>query len=299
MIPVWAVTTVTLLYVVVLFAVAYYADLRRKSGQSIISNSYIYSLSLAVYFTSWTYYGSVGRAATSGLDFLPIYLGPTLIAFSWWFLLRKMVRISKEQNIVSIADFISSRYGKSALLGAVVTLFAVLGIMPYLALQLKAVAFTFDLLTAHTEHPTGALFALSWLPDFIDTAFVVALLLGIFGVLFGARHLDASERHEGLVAAVAVESLVKLVAFCTVGIFVTYGLFAGFPPVFPMLQSHEEIVLRDAGLEDGFRVLAESGAGLVEAIVHRRRPLYGVQFHPERSGELGVKLLANFLRMIQ
>ncbi|MEJ2698311.1 MAG: hypothetical protein P8Z70_01425 [Desulfuromonadales bacterium] len=130
MIPFWVVATISLLYFVLLFAVAYYADRKRAAGQSIISNPTIYSLSLAVYATSWTFYGSVGRAATIGLDFLPVYLGPTLLAFSWWFLLRKMVRVSKEHNIGSIADFISSRYGKSESLGAIVTVFAVIGIMP-------------------------------------------------------------------------------------------------------------------------------------------------------------------------
>jgi Na+/proline symporter len=151
MIPVSIVALTSLLYFALLFAVAYYADKKREAGRSIISNPHIYSLSLAVYCTSWTYYGSVGRAATVGLDFLAIYLGPTLIAFSWWLLLRKMVRVSKEQNIVSIADFISSRYGKSASLGAIVTIFAVVGMTPYIALQLKAVSHTFDLLVAPPE----------------------------------------------------------------------------------------------------------------------------------------------------
>lgn len=233
MIPVEIITIISLLYFGLLFSVAYYADKKRQEGNSIISNANIYSLSLAVYLTSWTFYGSVGRAATNGLDFLPVYLGPTLIAFSWCFLLRKMVRISKEHNIVSIADFISSRYGKSPLLGAIVTIFAVLGIMPYIALQLKAVATTFDLIAA----PQSALSShiqqmLPGVPPFIDTAFVVAMFLALFGVLFGARHLDASERHEGLVAAIALESLIKLIAFVAVGIFVTYGLFDGFTDIF-------------------------------------------------------------------
>ncbi|AJF06935.1 sodium:solute symporter family transporter [Geoalkalibacter subterraneus] len=232
MIPIQTVALITLTYFALLFFVAYYADKRRQAGRSIISNSHIYSLSLAVYVTTWTFYGSVGRAATSGLDFLPVYLGPTLIAFTWWFLLRKMVRVSKEQNIVSIADFISSRYGKSSILGAIVTLFAVVGIMPYIALQLKAVARTFEILTTPADGTPveGAL--LATLPPYIDTAFIVAVVLALFGVLFGARRLDAAERHEGLVAAIALESLVKIIAFMAVGIFVTYGLFDGFGDIF-------------------------------------------------------------------
>ncbi len=227
------VAVISIIYFAMLFGVAYYADARRKAGHSLINNPYIYSLSLAVYCTSWTYYGSVGRAATSGLDFLPIYLGPTLIAFTWWFLLRKMVRVSKEQNIVSIADFISSRYDRSPWIGALVTLIAVLGIMPYIALQLKAVARTFDLLVSPTTvAEVGLQDLFPVLPTYVDTAFMMALVLSLFGILFGARHLDASERHEGLVAAVAFESIVKLVAFFTVGMFVTFGLFDGFGDIF-------------------------------------------------------------------
>ena len=233
MIPFSIVATLTLLYFGVLFAVAWYADERSQAGRSLIDNPNVYSFSLAVYCTSWTFYGSVGRAATSGIDFLAIYLGPTLMAFTWWFLLRRMVRISKEQNIASIADFISSRYGKSAVLGAVVTIFAVLGILPYIALQLKAVARTFELLTLPpTALAHGVRHYLPTIPEPIDTAFIAAVLLAVFGILFGARHLDATQRHEGLVAAVALESLLKIVAFLMVGVFVTYGLFDGFADVF-------------------------------------------------------------------
>ncbi len=223
---------VSLIYFALLFIVAYYADRRRQQGRSLLSNSYIYSLSIAVYCTSWTFYGSVGRAATSGLEFLPVYIGPTLIAFTWWFLLRKMIRISKQQNIVSIADFLSSRYDRSAILGAIVTLFAIFGIMPYIALQLKAIAFTLDLVSTPLDPVLGFHAFAPKLPPYVDTAFIVTLVLGLFGVLFGARHLDSSERHEGLVAAVALESLVKLVAFLAVGIFVTYGMFDGFSDIF-------------------------------------------------------------------
>ncbi|MCD6187660.1 MAG: SpoIIE family protein phosphatase [Desulfuromusa sp.] len=224
---------VSLGYFALLFLVALYAEKCRKTGSCLLKNSHVYSLSLAVYCTSWTFYGSVGKAATSGLEFLPIYLGPTLIAFTWWFLLRKMVRISKQQNITSIADFLSSRYDRSTLLGAIVTLFAVFGITPYIALQLKAISKTLDILSAPlTAHGTGLYDYATKLPGNIDTAFLVAVLLAIFGMLFGARSLDASEKHEGLVVAVAFESLVKLIAFLAVGIFVTYGLFDGFIDIF-------------------------------------------------------------------
>ncbi|MGK2943272.1 MAG: SpoIIE family protein phosphatase [Desulfuromonadales bacterium] len=232
MISVTTVILTSVLYFGILFGVAYYADRQRERGHSLVDNPSVYSLSLAVYCTSWTFYGSVGRAATNGIDFLAIYLGPTLIAFSWWFLLRKMVRISKELNITSIADFISSRYGKSPLLGAVVTVFAVIGIMPYIALQLKAVSRTFDLLVSPLDSISIRMHVLPKFDLHFDSALVVALILGIFGIIFGARHLDASERHEGLVAAIALESVVKIIAFVAAGIFVTYGLFDGFADIF-------------------------------------------------------------------
>ena len=213
-------------YLGILFAIAYWGDKRADAGRSIISNPYIYALSMAVYATSWTFYGSVGRAAANGVGFLPIYLGPTLMAALFWLVLRKMIRISKVNRITSIADFIAARYGKSALLGGLVTVIAVIGILPYIALQLKAVSTSFLVLLQYPEvvmPPKGQAVAL-WQ----DTALYVALLLGAFTLLFGTRHLDATERHEGMVAAIAFESLVKLLAFLAVGVFVTFGLYGGF-----------------------------------------------------------------------
>ncbi|MCM2358443.1 MAG: SpoIIE family protein phosphatase, partial [Geobacteraceae bacterium] len=232
MIPVEIVSIITLLYIGLLFAVAYYADKKRAAGRSITSNSWVYSLSLTVFFTSWTFYGVVGQAATIGILFIAPLLSFTLSAFTWWFLLRKMVRISKEQNITSITDFISSRYGKSPLLGGILTLFFIAAILPYIASQIKAIAFTYDLLTTSPQAAAGFKSLIPALPSSIDTALIVALLLGFFGILFGARHLDVSERHDGLVAAIVLQSVVKLIAFVAVGIFVTYGLFDGFTDIF-------------------------------------------------------------------
>jgi phosphoserine phosphatase RsbU/P len=222
MIAVGTLSFFTFLYIALLFAAAYYADRRRERGRSITANPWVYALSFGIFHTAWTFYGNVGRVATVGIDFLAFYLGTTLIIFSWWYLLRKMIRISKEQNIVSIADFIASRYGKSLPLGALVTVFAVFCTVPYIALQLKGVADTFELLSA--SRPA--------LPGLFDTAFVVAMIFALFGILFGARSLDPSARHEGLVAAIALESVVKLVAMLAVGLFVTYGLFDGFGDIF-------------------------------------------------------------------
>jgi Na+/proline symporter len=232
------VITLTLLYVGLLFAVALYAQRRQRDGKSIVNNSTVYTLSLAVYLTTWTYYGSVGRAATSGLDFLPIYIGPTLVAFCWWFTVRKLVRICKANKIVSVADFISSRYGKSVSLGALVTIFTLVGITPYIALQLKAVSRTFDIITtADIEGVHRLAQHYAGIPEFIDTALIFSVVLGLFAILFGARTLDSSESHDGMVATIAFESIVKLVAILMVGIYVTYFLFDGFSDVFTQATS--------------------------------------------------------------
>ena len=214
-------------YLLLLFAVASFGDWRAAQGRSIIANPWTYALSLAVYCTAWTYFGSVGRAASGGIWFLPIYLGPTLAMTLGWLVVRKMIRIAKTYRITSIADFIGSRYGKSPLLAGLVTLIAVVGIVPYIALQLKAVSAGYGLLTASS---------LSELPVQVhwaqDSTFYMALALAGFTMVFGARHLDSAERHEGLVAAIAFESVVKLIAFLAVGLFVVYGLFNGLTDVF-------------------------------------------------------------------
>ena len=220
----------SLLYLGLLFAIAYWADRRADQQRSVISRPTVYALSLAVYCTAWTFYGSVGRAAATGVGFLPIYLGPTLIAALWGTLLLKIVRVSKTQRITSIADFIASRYGKSQLLGGIVTVIAVLGVVPYIALQLKAISSSFTILQSHPDADLAA--NAEKIPMLQDTALYVALLLAAFTILFGARHLDASERHEGMVAAIAFESIVKLVAFLAVGIFATFYLHDGFADLF-------------------------------------------------------------------
>ena len=223
-------------YVGLLFVIAYYGDKRADAGRSIISNPYIYALSLAVYCTAWTFYGSVGLASRSGLSFLTIYLGPTLMVTLGWLVMRKIIRISKVHRITSIADFIASRYGKSPTLGGVVTIIAVAGVIPYIALQIKAISTTFFLINAPpSEISVTSTFA--DIPVLGDTAFYVALMLAVFAIFFGTRHVDAAERHEGLVAAIAFESIIKLAAFLAVGLFVTYGLYDGFADLFEKARS--------------------------------------------------------------
>lgn len=235
-----AIFLVAFCYMALLFGIAYYGDKRADVGRSIINNPYTYALSLAVYCTAWTFYGSVGRAASSGVGFLPIYLGPTLAAVLWWFVMRKIIRISKVNRITSIADFIASRYGKSTLLGSLVTIIAVVGIVPYISLQLKATATSFTLLWNYPNiEQTSSLAESVWGGG--DTAFLVTLAMAIFAILFGTRHLDVTEHHEGMVAAIAFESIVKLLAFLTVGIFVTFGIFNGFGDIFSQAAQNPEL----------------------------------------------------------
>src|SRR5438093_8394059 len=226
----WVVVLTSFAYLGLLFAIAYYADQRADRGRSVSASPYIYSLSLAVYATAWTFYGSVGRAAGDGVGFLPIYIGPTLMIALWWVVVRKIMRISKANRITSLADFIASRYGKSALLGGVVTIIAVIGILPYISLQLKAVSNSFTILVQYPEVVMPQ--TLGETPMRQDTALWVALILAAFTIAFGTRHLDAAEHHQGMVAAIAFESLVKLLAFLAVGVFVTFGLYHGFGDLF-------------------------------------------------------------------
>jgi Na+/proline symporter/nitrogen-specific signal transduction histidine kinase len=230
---------VSFAYLLVLFAVAYFGDRRADQGRSIIANSWTYALSMAVYCTAWTYFGSVGRASSGGVWFLPIYLGPTLALALSWLIILKMIRIAKAYRITSIADFIASRYGKSHLLGGLVSIITVIGIIPYIALQLKAIATGYALLTHDSVEGFQAVHVTHW---FQDSTLYVALILAVFTILFGARHLDATERHEGMVAAIAFESVVKLVAFLAVGIFVTYGIYNGFGDIFSRVKEHPEFV---------------------------------------------------------
>jgi hypothetical protein len=221
---------VALIYLGLLFAIAYYGDRRADSGRSIIATPYVYALSIAVFCTSWTFFGSVGRAATSGVGFLPIYLGPTLTFILGWFVIRKIIRISRANRITSIADFIASRYGKSFELGILVSVIAVIGILPYISLQLKAISTSFTILLHYPAIVMPAQAADAALLG--DTELYITLAMTAFAIAFGTRHIDASERHEGMVAAIAFESIVKLAAFLAVGLFVTFGMYRGFGDIF-------------------------------------------------------------------
>jgi Na+/proline symporter/nitrogen-specific signal transduction histidine kinase len=216
------VVLVCLVYVAILFGVAFAGDRRaRKDPSGWLSSPLIYTLSISIYCSSWTFFGSVGSAAKNGLEFLTIYLGPTIVFVGWWLFLRKLITIGRIHHTTSIADFISARFGKSPALGALITILALVAITPYIALQLKAITASFQV----TTYPAGALVAASQRlePDFV-VAFWLAAGLCLFSIMFGVRNIDVNERHHGVIAAIAVEALVKLVAFLTVGIWVFVAL---------------------------------------------------------------------------
>ena len=208
------------IYLAVLFFIAHWAE--KKGNSKWTNNPYIYTLSLAVYCTAWTYYGSIGVAANSGLSYLPIYLGPVIIAPAWIMILKKIIRISRVNKISSIADFISLRYGNSRFLGAIVTVICLTGIIPYIALQLKAIAETFHIVT---KTQTSSLI-------FNDTTTYVAIALALFASYYGTRYVDASEKRKGIVTAVAMESVLKLVFFVIIGVYVTFFVFDGFDDIY-------------------------------------------------------------------
>ncbi len=218
-------------YVVLLFGVAFAADRLAAAGRSTwLRSPLVYTLSLSIYCTAWTFYGAVGYAARSGLEFVTIYLGPTLVMIGWWWGLRKLVRVGRSQRVTSIADLISSRYGKSNTLAICVTILAVIGVTPYIALQLQSITLSFSIFAEAdpgSHYYEGA------------SVFWVAAGLAVFAILFGTRNLDANERHHGVVTAVALEAVVKLIALLAVGIFVVWGVAGGIGPTMDRIDASE------------------------------------------------------------
>lgn len=214
----WLLLLASLGYLSLLFAIAWQGDRRAGAWRDGAREPVIYALALAIYCTSWTFFGSVGRAATNGADFVLIYVGPVLVITLGYPFMRKMALVARAQNVTSIADFIGARYGKSRAVAALVAIVAMIGVLPYIALQLQAVSQSFETLA-------GAAFAPgAYMPD---TALFVALTMAVFAILFGVRHVQASERHDGMILAIAFESLVKLAAFLAAGAFVVFELYDG------------------------------------------------------------------------
>ncbi|MEM9434957.1 MAG: ATP-binding protein [Pseudomonadota bacterium] len=234
MVPFNTLIFVAIAYVALLFVIAAIADRRARTRQSRwIRSPLTYTLSLSVYCTAWTFYGAVGNAARSGLEFLTIYLGPTLVFLGWWWILRKLVRIGRAERITSIADLISSRYGKSTSLAVLVTLLAVVGTTPYIALQLQSVTLSFAVFADAAAGGAGTPWQQA---ELNQTALYVAVGLALFTILFGTRNLDANERHHGVVTAIAIEAIVKLVALLCVGVFVVWGVSGGPNAMMMMIE---------------------------------------------------------------
>ena len=222
MLPVNLVVFVCLAYVSLLFLVAFAGDRKASRDPSgWLSSPLVYTLSISIYCTSWTFFGAVGSAARSGAEFVTIYLGPVVVFAGWWLFLRKLVTIGRIYNTTSIADLVSARFGKSPTLGVLITVMALVGTTPYIALQLKALTSSFQVIT----FPAGAVVAASveLAPDFV-TAFWVAVGLCVFSILFGVRNINVNEHHHGVIAAIAVEALVKLCALVAVGVWVVFAL---------------------------------------------------------------------------
>jgi len=241
----WLLLLISLAYIGLLFAIAYLGDRHPKGWPGLAGKPVVYALSLAIYCTSWTFYGSVGRAATWGPDFILIYIGPVLVVTLGYPILDRMVRLAKQHNVTSIADFVGARYGKSRSVAALVTAIAALGVLPYIALQLKAISATFDALVE--SHTPGSVVAA---PGFPDSAFVLAMMLAAFTILFGIRAVQATEQHRGMMLAIAFESLVKLAAFLAAGLFVWIVVLGGLEGLFEKLKDHPEVSERLEGRID-------------------------------------------------
>ncbi|VXB91641.1 Sodium:proline symporter [Flavobacterium sp. 9AF] len=211
---------ILLLYLIFLFFIAHWAE--KKENLKWANNPYVYSLSLAVYCTAWTYYGSIGVAANSGLNYLTIYIGPIIVMPAWIIIMRKIIRISRLNNVSSIADFISLRYGNSRFLGALVTFICLAAILPYIALQLKAISETFHVVTKTSENSL----------IIFDTTTYVAVALALFASYYGTRYVDASEKRKGIITAVAMESILKLIFFIIIGLYVTYIIYDGYSDIY-------------------------------------------------------------------
>jgi len=235
---------IILLYLGILFLIAYWAEKNKSS--KIVNSPYNYALSLAVYCSAWTYYGSVGVAARDGVGFLPIYLGPVIASPLWIYLLQKVIRLSKIYNVSSIADFISLRYGNSRSVGAIVTIICALSIIPYIALQLKAVSESFKLISNDVTSGINENYLLN------DSTFYIAILLAVFASIYGTLNYDASRQKRGLFFAVSVESIIKLLIFLVVGVYVCFILFES--PSSIIEQAQEKLNFKElttiSGLED-------------------------------------------------
>ena len=235
---VWEIAFLSIAYLGILFLLAFWAEKKKAQNKSLINNPLIYALSLAIYCSAWTFYGSVGQITSNGLSFLSVYLGPTLVMILAWEFVRKMVRIAKIHNITNIADFISTRYGKDSRIGLGVTLISLFAGIPYIGLQLKAIAQSFDLVTQSTPSTTF----------YLDPSFLLFISLTLFILVLGPRKFDSSEKHEGMIFTIAMESIIKLIAFLAIGIYISYQIYQGLDAT----TQHNNISLPSISTNGGY-----------------------------------------------
>jgi Na+/proline symporter/signal transduction histidine kinase len=289
----WLVIAVALGYIGLLFVVASYGDRARRFRPEGRSRHLIYPLSLAIYCTSWTFFGSVGLASRTGFEFLTIYLGPILMIGLCYPFIMRIVRLAKAQNITSIADFIAARYGKSQAVAATVALIAIISTIPYIALQLKAVSASLGTIIGEVSPHIAANSV------FGDISLFVALSMAAFAVLFGTRHIDATEHQDGLMLAIATESLVKLIAFLAVGVFVTFWMFDGPAALFARALEHPQTAAL-LSREPQFGAIAAMTLLAVFAIVLLPRQFHVtvVENHDEREVKRAAWLFPLYLVLI-
>ena len=223
MLPGWIIFAAAFSYMMLLFAIATYGDRKsthfaeHKRGRPIV-----YALSLAIYCTSWTYFGAVGQASSDGWEFLGIYTGPILLFTLGMPLVRKIIGLAKAERLTSVADFVAARYGKNSTIATIVAVIALVSAIPYIALQLKAVTASVALLGG-----TNVRFVPDFSDRFVEVSIIMTLLMALFAIIFGTRHTDATEHQDGLILAISLESLIKLLALCAIGIYITFWLYSG------------------------------------------------------------------------
>lgn len=295
MIDGYLIGTLAVAYFATLFLIAWFGDFWLRAWHSSTGRPLIYALSIAVYCTSWTYFGSVGWASSTGYDFLAVYIGPILMFTLGGPIIVRIVRLAKAQNITSVADFLAARYGKSPAVAALVTCVAVIGTLPYIALQLRAIVVSIETLLG-VDSLLPASLGDSY---FIETGFVIAMALAVFTILFGTRHIDTTEHQDGLILAIATESLIKLMAFLTVGIFVVFYAFGGIGNFIEELQNRPEVAeLRNASISGGTMLTVGLLSFIAILLLPRQFHVTVVENHSEAEIRRASWLLPLYLILI-
>ncbi|MGI9411537.1 MAG: hybrid sensor histidine kinase/response regulator, partial [Hyphomicrobiaceae bacterium] len=295
MIDSYLIGTLAVTYLCTLFLIAWFGDFWLRRWQSSAGRPLIYALSIAVYCTSWTFFGSVGWASSTGYDFLAVYIGPILMFTLGWPLITRIVRLAKAQNITSVADFLAARYGKSPAVAALVTCVAVIGTLPYIALQLRAIVVSVETMLGVPTIPSNAFID----QNLIETGFVITVALAAFSVLFGTRHIDTTEHQDGLILAIATESLIKLMAFLTVGVFVVFYAFGSAGEFIEQLRTRPEVAeLRNASISGGTMLTVGLLSFIAILLLPRQFHVTVVENHSEQEIRRASWLLPLYLVLI-